>query len=256
MPSSLHETLQTLNLALVTGETDAEGCLQDKGKLSGEERLNIYRSSFLGIQVDAMAAIYPVVQALTGEMFFRAMAKKYLQQYPSQSGDLHQIGEQFPEFIKSFPPAGSLPYLADTGSLEWVWHRCFHAADRQNFDFAAFSACAAQPEVIFHLSPDVHFMHSDFPVHRIWEVNQAEKNGEIDLDAEPGPHYLLIDRTDYRVSITSINAEQFNFLQSVNAGQPLKILGQFHDIATQLPRAIEHGWIDRFTFHTVNPAVK
>ncbi|MGV6817893.1 MAG: HvfC/BufC family peptide modification chaperone [Thiotrichales bacterium] len=256
MPPSLHEALRALNLALVTGETDAEGYLRDKGELSGEERINIYRSSFQGIQVDAMAAIYPVVQALTGEAFFRAMAKKYLQQYPSRSGDLHQIGEQFPAFIKTFPPAVSLPYLADTGTLEWAWHRCFHAADRQNFDFAAFSACAAQPEVIFHLSPDVHFLQSDFPVHRIWEANQAENNREIDLDAEPGPHYLLIDRTDYRVSITSINGEQFNFLQSVGAGQPLKMLGQSHDIATQLPRAIERGWIDQFTARLGNPAVK
>lgn len=248
MSPSLREVLETMHGALTAGSLPQNDLIRETEELDGLDLLAIYRSSYLGIQTDALATVYPVVQALTGEDFFRAMAKSYLRDFPSTSGDLHELGDQLPNFIENFPPAESLPYLADTARLEWAWHRCFHAADRVTFNFTALASLtpATQATTVFQLSPDVNLLQSDYPVQLIWEANQPVHDGEVCLDTDQERHHLVIYREGYNVCMSLLDARIWQFLEAVQMGQSITTLGEKHDIPTLLPNAIEQGWIDRF----------
>lgn len=245
---ALQELLKQFHHALIDPQTSVETIARKRGSLDGDDRLAIYRSSYLGLQTDALTAIYPVVKALTGEDFFRAMAKRYLQSFPSTSGDLHEIGAQFKSFIANFTPASTLPYLGDTAALEWAWHRCFHAENRSEFDFSALSALPEEDQglAIFQLSPDIHLLCSDFPVHIIWEANQPGNNGEVELISAQSPHHLIIYRDGFAVCIEGLDAADWAFLHAVRSGQALNTLAEHHNIGEQLPKAIARGWIDQF----------
>lgn len=97
--------------------------------LTGARRIQVYRNNTFASLTEALAAIHPVVQRLVGEGFFRYAAHEYIRRYPSTSGNLHDFGGDFADFLAEFPAAAALPYLADAARLEWAWHQVFHEAN-------------------------------------------------------------------------------------------------------------------------------
>lgn len=52
----------------------------------------------------------------------RRGAREYALRYPSRSGDLHDFGETFGEFLRLWEPTAHLVYLHDVAKLEWAMH--------------------------------------------------------------------------------------------------------------------------------------
>ncbi|WP_071651562.1 MNIO family bufferin maturase, partial [Duganella phyllosphaerae] len=94
-----------------------------------DHRLTLYRGNLAATATKALAAAYPVIAALVGHAFFGALARAYVRAQPSQDGDLNRFGAQLGDFLDDFPPAATLPYLADMARLEWAVHRAHYAAD-------------------------------------------------------------------------------------------------------------------------------
>ncbi|MFA7290739.1 MAG: DNA-binding domain-containing protein, partial [Rhodocyclaceae bacterium] len=93
------------------------------------QRFGIYRNNVMVSLIEALADTFPVVQTLVGEEFFRAMAREFVRVSPPVSPVLAYYGDEFPAFVEHFPPAASLPYLADVARLEYARVLAFHAAD-------------------------------------------------------------------------------------------------------------------------------
>jgi hypothetical protein len=81
-------------------------------------RFAVYRNNVFASLIDALADTYPVMLALVGNEFFRAMAKVFVQTNPPRSRVLACYGSGFADFVEDFYPARSLPYLADVARLE------------------------------------------------------------------------------------------------------------------------------------------
>ena len=82
-----------------------------KGTVS---RYNVYRNNVTVSLIDALAAVYPAVQCITGVEFFRAMARFHVRATPPTSPLLFEYGREFPAFIESYEYARSMPWLGDT----------------------------------------------------------------------------------------------------------------------------------------------
>src|SRR6516164_8103437 len=93
------------------------------------KRYNVYRNNVMVSLIDALAAIYPAVQRITGVEFFRAMARLYARAAPPESPLLFEYGRQFPAFIEAYKYAAQMPWLADIARLERAWLDAYHAAD-------------------------------------------------------------------------------------------------------------------------------
>src|SRR5262245_8892967 len=92
------------------------------------KRYNVYRNNVTVSLIDALAAIYPAVQRITGDDFFRAMVRCHIRATPPTSPLLSKYGRDFPAFIERYEYAQSLPWLADVARLERAWLDAYHAA--------------------------------------------------------------------------------------------------------------------------------
>jgi len=167
------------------------------GRFPAAQHLQVYRNNVVESLTGALRAVYPVVEKLVGDGFFRYAAHGYLCAHRPRSGNLHDFGDAFARFLAGFAPAAELPYLPDVARLEWAWHRAFHAADAPAFDLARFGAVPAERHALlrFVLHPSARLLASDFPVVRIFEINQEGYAGDTNVDlAEGGVHALVIRR--------------------------------------------------------------
>lgn len=187
---------------------------------NAEARIAIYRSNVFSNFTEALRAVYPVVERLVGEEFFLHAAREYVRGHPSRSGDIHDYGEHFPDFLAEFRGASALAYLPDTARLEWTWHRLFHAAECPPLDLARLAAVPADrcDKLVFRLHPASALLASPYPVHRIWQVNQPEWNGDARVSLDEGGVRLLLFRTGYVIEIEPLRAGEFALLEGLALG--------------------------------------
>ena len=81
-------------------------------------RFAVYRNNVIVSLIDALADTFAVTQELVGEAFFRAMAREFAYANPPTSPLLAFYGDTLPDYIEHFPPAASVPYLADVARLD------------------------------------------------------------------------------------------------------------------------------------------
>lgn len=225
--------------------------LLDSDGFSATEHLLIYRRAILGTLVRALGAIHPVCKQLVGEEFFDAMGRVYARQTPSESPDLGDYGESFSAFIADFEPAAELAYLADVARLEWRWHRAFHAPDEDAIEVAALASVDAADtgRIAFRLPISASLLASDFPVQRIWQVNQDDWTGDQAIDLDEGGVQLIVWRCGHEMRIDEPDAAAWLLLNAINAGQTLGEIGDtedLEDLGSILPRCVQNGWIAGF----------
>jgi len=181
----------------------------------------VYRRGVIENQHGALAAAYPVVQRLVGEAFFREAAARYAHAWPSRSGDLHDFGAELAAFLRGYPFAAGLPYLADVARLEWALHESSHAEEGARLDFAALAAVPAERHgsLRFGLHPSVRRIDSAHPVLALWEANQPERDGTPERD---GPERVLVARLHGTARPRAVDAVEWRFLESLARGESLE----------------------------------
>ncbi|MDX1486810.1 MAG: DNA-binding domain-containing protein [Acidiferrobacterales bacterium] len=189
--------------------------------LSGERRLQVYRNNMSTSLTEALRAIYPVVQRLVGEEFFRHAARHYIRRHPSRSGNLHDSGDKFPLFLAAFPAARELCYLADIARLEWAYHEVFHAAGAQPLDLTRLATIPPEhhEKLRFHLHPASRLVRSPYPILRIWEVNQEDYDGKQHVDLDDGGANVLVIRRGLDIALESYGDGEFALLEAFQRKQ-------------------------------------
>ncbi len=134
MASAPSSRQQAFAAALLDPDRDIPEGLVTPGGQPAAKRFGIYRNNVTVSLVNALSEVFPTVQNLVGEEFFRAMARLYVQDNPPTSRLLFEYGASFPAFIGQFEPAADLPFLPDVARLERLWLDSFHAADATPLD--------------------------------------------------------------------------------------------------------------------------
>lgn len=217
-------TLRELQENFVTGlygtPDDILPYLCANKQLTAAERLTCYQTSLLGHLSDALTAVYPVCRRLVGTDYFERLSTRYIKTHPSTSVNIHQYGATLAEFLATFPPLKNYPYLPDVARLEWVWHRAFYAADETPFDLAALTHLREDEltSLQLKLSATAHLLSSDYPIHRIWQVNQPDYPDEPTVDLDEGGVQLLIWRQNYALRIDPLSEAEWVWLSNISTG--------------------------------------
>ena len=168
-------------------------------------RFEVYRASVEANLRHALRDTYPVVNRLVGEDYFGQVARAYLRAHPSRSGDIHAFGAE--SFLAAQDSAEDFPYLPDVARLEWLAHQAFHAADAESLTIAALADLQSESYGSLCLLPTVRMMRSEFPVHRIWQVNQENWAGGTVVRLEEGGVRLAVSRVGLDVVLLPLEAE-------------------------------------------------
>lgn len=221
-------------------------------------RFAVYRNNVLASLVDALADTFPVVQALVGETFFRAMASIFVRESPPRSPALGEWGEAYPDFVARFEPARSVPYLADVARLELLWLVAFNAADAEPLATARIAAALADsahlPDMCFGCHPSVSVLSSRHPVVSLWAAHQGSgRLDEIDLRQ---PESALVVRSGLRVEVVQVSAATAAFICRISDGltlgqaaQGALDLDERFDLAAALAVLIRLGALTRIATH-------
>ena len=225
------------------------------GRFRAEQHFQVYRNNVFENLTAALKAVYPAVERLVGEGFFRYATARYIPAHPPGSGNVHDFGGDFANFLENFPPARQLVYLADVARLEWTWHQSFHAADRTPLLLTELATLTPDryDTLRFKLHPAARLLASAYPILRIWQVNQPAYGDDMTVNLDQGGDKLLVMRRQ-QVEIEQLGDGEYALLSAIATGgvlahaaeQALRAQADF-DLATALARHIGAGTLSEFT---------
>lgn len=191
--------------------------------IPAKDRLRIYRNNTFITLAEALAATFPVIKRLIGEDCFTFAAQRFTKIHPPRPGPLFEFGESFPDFLRDFEPVANLEYLPDVGHLEWAMNTAYHAAEAVPLNPAELKSVpnAQHPELRFALHPSRSLLMSPYPIHRIWQANQADAH-DATVALDHGAK-LLVVRPHSEVLVHALDQGEFGFLLALGAGQTVAV---------------------------------
>lgn len=219
------------------------------------KRYDVYRNNVTVSLIDALAAIYPAVQRITGTDFFRAMARFHVRKSPPTSPLLFEYGRGFPDFIAQYEHAQIMPWLADVARIERAWLAAYHAHDAAPLAPAQLAAIAPERlgDLVFTPHPATRIVRSQFSAVTIFAANRDNSPvGRIDAST---PEDALITRAEFDVVVRHLPPGGAVFATSLVSGRPLGEAAAValdaaadFDIATNIAGLIEAGAFTSIAF--------
>jgi len=187
------------------------------------KRYNVYRNNVTVSLIEALAAIYPAIQRITGIEFFRAMARFHARTTPPTSPLLFEYGRDFPAFIESYEYARGMPWLADTARIERAWLDAYHAADLPVLAGQALATIAPTSlvGVRFKPHPAARIVRSAYPAVAIFAMNRSD--GPVSPLRSGEPEDALVTRPEQEVVVSRLPAGGATFLVGLLEGDPLGV---------------------------------
>lgn len=135
-------------------------------------RLRVYRDGYYLRFNEALAANFPALCALLGDIQFEQMSARYLDAMPSRHFSLRQFGHRLAAWLKRTAPYRSQPLLTDLARLEWLMAQAFDAADAEPVSPTALSTLPPTkwPELRFGFHPSLHVYRSRWNTVAIWQA--------------------------------------------------------------------------------------
>ncbi|QOZ13031.1 DNA-binding domain-containing protein [Bradyrhizobium sp. CCBAU 51765] len=190
------------------------------GKAAGR-RYDVYRNNVTVSLIDALAAIYPAVQRITGADFFRAMARPHVRSNPPTSPLLFEYGRYFPEFIAQYEHAQAMPWLPDVARIERAWLDAYHAADALPLSPGRLSAVTPDrlADLAFIPHPATRCLRSQYAAVTIFAANRDDAP-VTRIDASR-PEDTLITRPEFDVAVRRLPPDGAVFANHLISGRPL-----------------------------------
>ena len=223
--NALREQQEGFARSVIEGDDENFAQTICEAGLSGARRLGIYRHGVaIGFR-DALAGIFEVVKKLVGDEYFAHVAENYVRAHPSASGNVHNYGKTFPDYLATFPGLEALAYLPDVARLEWAYHATFHSPVGEVLNI---NKLAQMPESRYEklrllLSPACYLLRSNFPVLRIWQVNQENYEGDEIVDLEEAGVELAIVREGKQIAFHTLTPGAFAMLKAFSDGKSFNV---------------------------------
>lgn len=185
------------------------------------KRYNVYRNNVTVSLINALAAVFPATLRITGDDFFRAMARIYVRATPPTSPLLFDYGRGFPDFIERYEYAQSVPWLADVARIERAWLDAYHAADVQPLmphDLAAIPS-AQLPNAVLKPHPATRVVRSRFSA--VTAFTAGRSDGPARQIEVVEPEDAVVTRPALEVEVRQLPPGGAIFLSRLMAGEAL-----------------------------------
>lgn len=257
----LRDLQQSLGRTVLNWPADANDKQAFPLDIDRQARLAIYRRNYIGSLIDVLRAAYPVSERIVGTDFFNEAAGKFAVVHPPSEPVLSHYGSGFPEFLDGIPGIESLPYLSDTARLEWARVEAYFAKDEKPVDVRALFDVdpSAADNLTFERHPSVRIIASDYPIHRIWSINQPE-NKSVSVVEFSEAQTVLVMRPGDAIRMECISPAERCVLEGLFDGLALGRVAQSLPVAFKgelqsvLAAALSRGVFSGYRFaETVAP---
>ncbi|SEJ10549.1 DUF2063 domain-containing protein [Achromobacter sp. NFACC18-2] len=218
---SLADRLEEFASALLNADRAVPPGLVGPDGVPCVRRFAVYRNNiFVGL-TEALRAAFPCVVRLAGDEFFTAMARIFVAARPPSTPVLLHYGADFPNFIASFPPADSLPYLADVARIERAATEAYHEREACPLTPIALANISPgqTPRLRFKLHPSIRLVRSRLPAFTIWRMNIAD-GAPAPVDLSEAQDTMVL-RPDAVVDVRCVQPASHDFLAALGQGLTL-----------------------------------
>lgn len=219
-PNGVRTGIQAAYGQLGDSPQEIESIVPSSSRLNAVSKLEVYGNAYFARLIECLGEEYPAVKAALEEDSFNAFAFSYLQQYPSRSYTLGELGRQFPAFLAETKPdaAGELgwaDFLIDLARLEWHYSEIFNGPgtedltplepnDLQQLTPEEFSAVRLIP------APCLRLDSFRFPVHEY--ATDVRKKQQSPSFPAPQPTWLVMTRRNYVVRRIAVPEAEYSVL--------------------------------------------
>ena len=222
MDESINDGFEAAFTAFLAGDEGALSHWLNAGA-GDQARLDVYRNTVAKARVDALAGLYPTVERLVGQDWFRQAGLVFASEAPPSSPVLDLFGADFPTWLETFRPALDLPYLAAVARLDQAWSQAHRAPDAPVLSGRV--ATETPPARLFssraELHPSARLFWFDWTVPSIWIANRTEAFDAREAVWEARPEGLLIVRHEQVVTWRRLSRAEWSFLRACQRGRTL-----------------------------------
>ncbi len=208
---------------------DVEQVISRSQALDSVQRLHVYGSAYYTRLIECLAVEFPAVHAAVGEDAFGGFVFGYLQQYPSTSYTLGDLGAGFPQYLaESRPPRTDdgpdwADFLVDLATLERTYSEVFDGPGEEREQLLTADDLLAVPadrwgDVRLRTARSLRFLELRFPVH---EFATAVRRGKTATMPAATTTRLAISRRDYIVRRRPLAPLPDRLLQQLQQGETL-----------------------------------
>ncbi len=192
-------------------------------EISVEDRLKVYQNNIVGSVSASLCATFPLLEKLVGEDFLKSMARAFVFDHPPTSGCLHSYGTGFDDFVRSYEPAQTLPYLADIASLELAINRAYYAPDDLPLAAESLSKIPEHSLDGIQLLPrqSVTLLESQYPILHIKDFCEDEDHYDAPDLTTAAETRLMIYRPGLDVEIMPLDKDEFFILKQLSNSKTL-----------------------------------
>jgi hypothetical protein len=195
-------------------QDDIEKIIVPSSRLSSRQRLAIYQRGYLARLRDCMAGQFHALQYALGKELFQAFADEYLQQYPSVSYTLTDLGHRFAGFLQATRPDAGAPaneredwpdFMIELAQLEYALLQIFDAETNDNQPYATETTADEK----LHMAPIFHLFAFRFPTAHYLQAVHRDENPTLPFEAAT---YLAVTRKNFQLGLFHLNPLQHQFL--------------------------------------------
>ena len=217
----------------------AASFIAPNSRLNAFERLEIYNRQYWYRVLNALAEDFPALRAVVGGERFGALSIAYLNEHPSRSFSLRNLGSKLVEWLAHRPEfAGRRHTLAvDVARVEWAFVEAFDSAECAPLTLAQVAALDGSSRLA--LQPHLRLMALNYAAEDlVLSLHQREKRqtSEAGLEHEEEEEdgapiklprlrrratWLAAHRVDLSVYYRQLEQEEFLMLEALEKGRPL-----------------------------------
>lgn len=188
-------------------------------------RLNVHRNTLVASLTSVLRQSFPAVERLVGAAFFESAARIFIETAPPGAACLDEYGAGLADFLEGFPPAASVPYLADVARLEWAVSRALHAPDAEALDAGRLAAVDTRhyPRLLLVPHPSISLLRTEYPADEIRRsVLARDDEAMAAVDLHDGPVRLLVRRLGVSADLRRLSEPEWRFMDALCDGRPLE----------------------------------
>jgi hypothetical protein len=213
--------------------------IKPNDRLTSFERLQIYNQQYWFRILSSFSEDFPGLRSLIGERRFDKLSIAYLDECPSVSFTLRDLGARLEAWLRKNPEyvAGVERVALDMVRLEWAEIEAFDGAELP--PLAPEDAAQLSGDATFRLQPHLHLLDLAYPVDDLlFHIRGLESKAGTASNAvlkfpRPSkfrrsslPHaqrvYLAVYRLDNSVYFKRLTRDGFVLLQALKAGKTLE----------------------------------
>lgn len=181
------------------------------GPVPAADAFAVYCGTVLGGVTTALRLTFPTVDALVGETFFDQMARACMADRPPRRANLSDYGSAFPDFVRTYPHAAALPYLADVALLDLAV-----AGALRSPDLDVRGVWAIEPAVGLSLPVALKVLSLNHPADLIRAGLEAEDDAALAaIDLNAGPRHVAVWRAGRAASVRALSPPAGAFLAAL-----------------------------------------